>query len=298
MDAKLTDRRELKRMPGLPSVYTRAFFRRPSMPADDGSLPAGGELAVRVNDVRLSRRRLERLRGVCGETRGTTLPLVAPHVLAGPLHMRIMTDRRFPFPVPGLIHLWNRIVLHQPIGRDQRLALEVGIGHIARTQRGYEFRLETRAYTAGRLVWEEASGILCKAPGGPRRRGTEPTPVVPADEDGVDITAPANTGRRFALASGDWNPIHLTRITARLFGFERPIAHGMWLAARCAAELVPGGSQPGTFETVFRRPLFLPGEARLVTERRGGANCFALLDHGTGKALLAGTSAGRYDEAV
>lgn len=297
MDAKRTGRRELKRMPGLPSVYLRAFFKRPSLPDDDSLLPAESGLAVGVRRVRLSEGRLARLREVCGEAEGPTLPLVAPHVLAGPLHIRVMTDRRFPFPVPGLIHLWNRIVLHQPIECDQALSLDVRIGGIQRTQRGYEFRLETRACVAGRAVWEEASGILCKAPGGPRRRSTGPTPVIPEGEGGIDIRAPADIGRRFARASGDWNPIHLTRITSRLFGFDRPIAHGMWLAARCAAELVPSGGQPGTFETVFRRPLLLPGQARLVTERRGGANCFALLDRDTDKVLLAGTSAGRHEQS-
>ena len=37
--------------------------------------------------------------------------------------------------------------------------------------------------------------------------------------------------------SGDRNPIHLHRLTARAFGQPAPIAHGMWTKARCLAAL-------------------------------------------------------------
>ena len=44
-------------------------------------------------------------------------------------------------------------------------------------------------------------------------------------------------GRRYGAVSGDRNPIHLYPLTARLFGFRRAIAHGMWTKARCLAAL-------------------------------------------------------------
>jgi acyl dehydratase len=47
----------------------------------------------------------------------------------------------------------------------------------------------------------------------------------------------ADVGRRYAQVSGDYNPIHLHPLSARLFGFKRPIAHGWWLLARSLAEL-------------------------------------------------------------
>ena len=44
-------------------------------------------------------------------------------------------------------------------------------------------------------------------------------------------------GRRYAAVSGDFNPIHLSPATSRLFGFRRPIIHGMWTHARALAGL-------------------------------------------------------------
>ncbi|WP_069769153.1 MaoC/PaaZ C-terminal domain-containing protein [Streptomyces sp. LUP30] len=67
----------------------------------------------------------------------------------------------------------------------------------------------------------------------------------------------ADVGRRYGAASGDRNPIHLHALTARLFGFPRAIAHGMWTVARClAAHGVPPAVR---VRADFRAPVLLPG---------------------------------------
>src|SRR3978361_1485648 len=55
---------------------------------------------------------------VCGFQVGGDVPLTYPHMLAFPLQMRLMTDREFPLPAPGIGHPRNAI--------HQRRALEVG----------------------------------------------------------------------------------------------------------------------------------------------------------------------------
>ncbi|MET8855938.1 MaoC/PaaZ C-terminal domain-containing protein [Streptomyces sp. NPDC004579] len=66
-----------------------------------------------------------------------------------------------------------------------------------------------------------------------------------------------DVGRRYGAVSGDRNPIHLHPLTARLFGFPRAIAHGMWTVARCLAEYGPG--QAVDVRAEFRAPVPLPG---------------------------------------
>ena len=97
-----------------------------------------------------------------------------------------------------------------------------------------------------------------------------------------DFDAPAGLGRRYGPHAGDVNPIHLTDLTAKLFGFKRAIAHGMWSLARCAAEFPAEG--PGVLEVQFKLPVFLP--AKLVMERTGAD--FTLLDEAREKPHLAG----------
>jgi acyl dehydratase len=73
----------------------------------------------------------------------------------------------------------------------------------------------------------------------------------------------AGTGRRYAGASGDVNPIHLHPLAARAFGFPRAIAHGMWTAARALGAL--GGRLPAAFayDVAFAAPLLLPSSVEL-----------------------------------
>jgi acyl dehydratase len=84
-----------------------------------------------------------------------------------------------------------------------------------------------------------------------RRQGSEPLPALAEWHLAPDV------GRRYGAVSGDRNPIHLHPLTARLFGFPRAIAHGMWTVARCLAEYGPG--QPAQVQAEFRAPVLLPG---------------------------------------
>jgi acyl dehydratase len=91
--------------------------------------------------------------------------------------------------------------------------------------------------------------------------------------------------------SGDVNPIHLSDVTARAFGFRAAIAHGMWSLARCAAELgtpLPADA-PRVLEVQFRLPVFLPGWLSLRQGVVGRQVRFALLDSQGEKTHLAGS---------
>ena len=76
-------------------------------------------------------------------------------------------------------------------------------------------------------------------------------------------------GRRYATVSGDFNPIHLTAASAKLFGFRQAIAHGLWTKARALAAMLPRqpiGQAEVTVE--FKTPLYLPGRASLWATRQ------------------------------
>ena len=83
---------------------------------------------------------------------------------------------------------------------------------------------------------------------------------------------PADAGRRYAAVSGDVNPIHLSGLTAKAFGFPRAIAHGMWVKARALAALSGRLPDAFTIDVAFRKPLFLPSTVDPVdrADRDGG----------------------------
>ena len=77
---------------------------------------------------------------------------------------------------------------------------------------------------------------------------------------GVEWRLPADLGREYAAVSGDHNPIHLYPLTAKAFGFQRQIAHGMWSKARCVAAFENRLPDAATVEVEFKKPIFLPGK--------------------------------------
>jgi acyl dehydratase len=87
--------------------------------------------------------------------------------------------------------------------------------------------------------------------------------------------------------SGDRNPIHMHSLAAKLFGFPRAIAHGMWTKSRCLAALSP---LPPSFtvEAQFRKPILLPGEV-VFGEERSGAETRFVVRSGKGSVHLDGS---------
>jgi hypothetical protein len=197
---------------------------------------------------------------VCGFRLRDALPPTYPHVLAFPLHMKLMTDGNFPFRAVGLVHIGNRIEVRRPMRIGEALELSVR----ARPGEENTFAIVTEARVDGEPAWEEHSTLLRPGGGSPDRRlddgGHEPSFV-------AEWRLPGDLGRRYAAVSGDRNPIHLHRLTAKAFGFPSAIAHGMWTKARCLAALEPSLPDIYEVEVEFRKPILLP--ATVAFERAG-----------------------------
>ena len=202
----------------------------------------------------------------CGFRREQGVPLSYPHGLAFPLHLMLLTRPSFPYPASGMVHLANRIRQHQRLHEGQALRLEVYCERWVAHPKGQALSIATRAYSAGTLVWESDSLYL-------RRDVQDPVgepwaDALPLQEDGLLRTQrwvlPADLGRRFAKVSGDFNPIHTSVIGAKIFGFRRAIAHGMWTLGRAlAAQQPPGRLAQAEAHCDFKLPIFLPGQVAL-----------------------------------
>jgi len=216
------------------------------------------------------------------------LPLTYPHVLAGGVHMAMLLHREFPIRMVGVVHLANDIELIKPLPADARLALDCRLESGRTKPRGDEFRLVTEALCNGELAWRETTSFLAPS----HRAGRRPPPDLPELPPLVgEWDVPADTGRRYARVSGDWNPIHLAGLLARPFGFRSAIAHGMWTVARCLGRLVDGPVGAGArLDVRFLKPLFLPGRVSLHAEApsESGDRAFWLVSPGTGTLHLKG----------
>jgi acyl dehydratase len=206
---------------------------------------------------------------VCRLPLSDTLPATYPHMLTFPLQMALMSDRSFPLALPGLVHVRNRIDVVRPIGVGEALDLEVWAERFAAHRSGAAVDLCATVSAGGQEVWRSRSTYLArgaKAPDGAPEAEIE-VPVGDLARVSATWRIPDDAGRRYAKVSGDVNPIHLSGITAKAFGFKRAIAHGMWVKARVLGALAGRLPDALAVDVSFRKPLFLPSTVMLATAR-------------------------------
>ncbi|MEK6805341.1 MAG: MaoC/PaaZ C-terminal domain-containing protein [Pseudomonadota bacterium] len=280
----------LKEMPNPNREYFGALGTLRRKPGKEITIPA---LEVCVTGVRAKPENLAAYREVCGFADGDSLPITYPHVLAAPLHIRLMTGRQFPLPMLGLVHLRNKITQTRELAVDETFDVRVHTGVGRQTSKGLEFDFMTRYSDAqGQEVWTGETTILFRnrpAGGGVKKPPAAPDPRI---AEYAELNAPADIGRRYGRIAGDLNPIHLYAMTAKLFGFPRAIAHGMWTLARSAA--LTGaqlGRAPRELTVQFKQPLLLPARASLKVVAGDKGLEFSLLGASGGKVHLAGAIA-------
>ncbi|HZH74385.1 MAG TPA: MaoC/PaaZ C-terminal domain-containing protein [Archangium sp.] len=262
---------ELTEPPPLARELLRAAVAR--RPAHPGEVP---RLEVRVNHLTPEPRQLARYRQVCGFPEDGYLPLPFSQVLAAPLHLALLNRPEFPYRLLGMIHVRNLIRQERRLAEGTTLSVRVWLEGQREVRQGRELDLHTLVEQDGVRVWSAVTTMLRRLPGlGERPREERPKGATAPDTEEEAVfahsrpalwTVPGDTGRRYAKASGDYNPIHLYGLTARPFGFKRAIAHGMWTVSRCVAEMGEAAEAPAlTLSSEFRRPLLLPSRVMFQT---------------------------------
>jgi hypothetical protein len=229
--------------------------RLPFVAGGGGDIP---ETTLSREGVEVDRDHLAAYARVCGFRVRDELPATYPHMHAFPLHMELMTSGSFPFPAVGLVHIANRIDVRRPLRAGEAFDLEVRPTPVAEHPKGRAFSIVSTASVDGEVVWEEESTMLRRGKGsgsGDRaKKGRRAEPPAAS----VEWKLPGDLGRRYASVSGDSNPIHMHPLSARLFGFPRAIAHGMWTKARALAQMESDLPGRYTVDVEFKKPILLP----------------------------------------
>jgi acyl dehydratase len=228
---------------------------------------------------------------VCRFPLADVLPPTYPHVLTFPLQVALMSDRTFPLALPGLVHVRNRVDVLRPIRVDAALDLEVWAERFARHPRGATVDLCASVSAGGEEVWRSRSTYLARGAKAPEGVPASDLDLAVGDlpEGTIRWRVPDDAGRRYARVSGDVNPIHLSGLTAKAFGFKRAIAHGMWVKARALAALSGRLPEAMAVDVVFRKPLLLPSTVTLSTAPVDGGWDLAVRNTGSGAEHLLGT---------
>lgn len=268
-------RLQLNETPSTLNLYRRALFAKGLKGAP--KLPT---TSITLANTKSDAKKVAQYRDVCGfKQDNNSLPLSYPHLLAFPLHLELMLLKDFPFAVMGMVHVRNEITQHRAINVLETMDVSCHFSDIRKTDKGYDVDIKTDIHITGELVWESISTNLI-------RRKTD-IPAIAKTQNNISDELPykefwhlsSDLGRRYALVSGDSNPIHLFSLSAKLFGFKGHIAHGMWSKARVIAALHNKLNSDACKVTVdFKLPIFLPATIQMNYNITGKEINFDLRD--------------------
>ncbi|WP_314326309.1 MaoC/PaaZ C-terminal domain-containing protein [Paenarthrobacter ilicis] len=261
----------LGELPSLPKLYVNAAAaaaRRRVLGNSTGSrkLPS---FSHEVKGIRADVENLTAFQHLVGETASDVLPAGYVHALAFPVSMSVMSRDDFPLPLLGMIHLRNTVDQLVPIQFPETLDIRSWAENLSAHRAGTQVDIlaEVRSSSSGELLWRGVSTYLAKGVFLPGIDKAGAVTGAPADFRPPNPTAlwqlGLDTGRSYATVSGDFNPIHLSVLSAKALGLRRSIAHGMYLASRALADVGSAKSGPFTWTVAFEAPVFLPARVAL-----------------------------------
>ena len=259
---------QLTEKPGTLDIYTRAV--RSALPVIGASGHSAPDTTLVLNGVRVDPDNLAAYDRVTGLRFGDHLPLTYPFTLVFPVVMKLMVSDGFPFPAIGSVHAENVIEQFRPISVIEPLDVSVHAENLREHRKGLLIDVISEIRVGRELVWKQTSTFLrqqktsLSGQPGPERKAEEEPPR-PLRTLRVD----QKTIGKYAAVSGDRNPIHVSTLGAKAFGFPKSIAHGMWSAAAVLGSVEGRIPDAVTYSVRFGKPILLPSTLNVYADQTG-----------------------------
>jgi len=257
----MTKTLEFKEKPSLLSAYGNIFTPGRAKYAGMEKLPETEALWPSASEIP---EKIQAYREACGFGNDGKLPLLYPHVFTSAMHIHMIADKEFPMSALGAVHARNHIIQRRLIAEDEKVDLVCSLGEARILKPGLEVDVTTKVIASDTCVWESISSYLFRG----NKFGPVGTvsPLSAFDELAVPTIkaqwhVPPDMGRRYAKITGDYNPIHISKVLAKLFGFKRDIIHGMWALAKCLAHLQDLDCEKSLrLDVAFKGPVFMDSD--------------------------------------
>ncbi|WP_459962992.1 MaoC family dehydratase [Nocardia sp. IFM 10818] len=199
---------------------------------------------------------------------GDALPLTYPFVLTFPLAMALVVQRDFPFVAVGAVHAENLIERTRDISVSEPLDIKTHIENLREHPKGLLVDAISEVSVGREQVWRQVTTFLhqqkTSLSGGPK---PEPKPDEEPPRPLRQLRVDQGMIHRYAAASGDRNPIHMSALGAKALGFPKPIAHGMWSAAAILGAIEGRIPEKATYAVKFGKPIFLPSTVNVYADK-------------------------------
>jgi hypothetical protein len=256
----------------LSSLLSALFKRGSADDLPDGIIPA---LQTVYSLARIDSHHVARYNALLGFAPGT-VPLTYYYLLAQRAHLATLLAKGFPFRVAGMLHVENSLTESQAADLFHPLVLTTTLAIAPATSSGaIHCELVTVATQEDVTIFTCVSKYLAKK--GKRKGGGAGTRETIEGKRIGGWAVGGSLGRSYAKVSGDWNPIHLWRWSARLMGMRRPIIHGMHsVAAACALLEQTSAKKVTAVSARFKAPIALRARPTLYISGDHHSWCIGL----------------------
>jgi len=268
-------------LPSLMTLYTNALFKR-----NQKQLTALPELTLKVSDFAINMVQFNQYMESFGFEGDKKVPAPFFYLATQTSQLYLLTQSGFPLSPAGLVHLGicfeqqGALLTKEWNSSSAGNYIVMSIVNQRDSKKGLVFDIETEFYGPGKTACLKITNTyLARAI---KVKSDEGLPVLcefnqagasSESEMNSAIALNQHVGKRYARLSGDYNPIHLTRLTAKLFGFKQPIIHGIYLVSKAYAQLhnkLNGAPRKGVFQ--FKSPFYLPGKGQISIHSEGQNN--------------------------
>ncbi|XP_064624495.1 3-hydroxyacyl-thioester dehydratase X-like [Lineus longissimus] len=260
---------DFDKRPRLSSLYFKGLCRGVLMKQGklyDGDADAHA-VQIYARKCRVDVGHLRLYKAVCGYPHTCKIPVYYMECFSIPVVTTLVTSSKFRLSPLGLIHIREVTDQYEDI-LVGTYNVSAKVSEYRETERGVEVDIKVETFNEDEIcVVKSIVTLLSRSKAAQKGGGRKTHPETAEEGDSPETIAfevPPGIGVKYARVSGDYNPHHLYKLTAKVFGFKSPIAPGMWTVAHTLAELHKNGfvqlGAPLHVEAFFKRPLFIPGD--------------------------------------
>ena len=250
------------------------------------------EIDVSYGPFQFSQGMIQQYKELCQIDASIEVPLLFPHSLFGPLHLAMLTQNEFPMKLLGAVHLRNHVIQRTPLKIGTEYHVTMNLNKYRRRPQGLEVDFTTsikqwfrdsmgkrdHLSLPEKFKEEDAESSLASS-----------TQNLSQGEKYVDFPVPSNIGKKFGWLTKDINPIHMSSILAKAFGFKRDLCHGMWALGRAVGQIKGyESSQAIRCDVSFKGPLYI-GKDITVEIEKGKPGVFQLMSQGNDRPCVVGS---------
>lgn len=246
-------------------LMTAAWRRKQTLPVRTS--PA--DVSVISGEFRISPKHLQTFCKLCRTNVGPATALIYPMTLVFPFLQRLLGLKEAPLPVFSVLAKYLRIDQHQEMNLDVPITVVCRYEHIRIVSNGLELDISASITNNGQLIWKAIETFFYRGEFDNATR-SNPNKLFEPILESDDITRwPLVSGKgfRFARNCGDGNPLHYSKMYARLFGYQRDFAQPLLVLGRAVQDLAIADHQPRlSFDVAFKGPCYYENDILMHTK--------------------------------